>query len=462
LAKQLTLFYSYAHEDEDLRKELEKHLAGLRREGLLSEWHDRKIKAGKDWADAIDDNLDKANIVLLLVSPDFMASEYCFDVEAARALQRQEMGVCRVVPVILRTADWEGAPFAKLQALPTGAKPVVEWDDRDAALVDIADGLRAVCRELIESPGNPANPYTIAKVGDWVELESTVALKQTGQQVVMRMRNEVIEKSDTNAVLEITMESPQGREVKNVDVNLEHPFEDNMAKMVKQVSESVPPNAVIDIKETGAGQEKLFIGENVYYATWIGKEVTISLGAEKMVATGKTWMSSEIPLDGIVKWEQHTAETSTVAFVVGHGQGLPGAGRKRRQPTTSAPPSAGVPQPQQPPMQPQQPQQPMDLHQILPGTWQVQIAGPMGMLTATFYFDPGGAFQAQINNPMTGVSNVQGQWVASGNQLTMQGQQQAGFMTVPYFAAVQFAAVQPGQLQGMTSGGEQVAMVKVQ
>jgi len=452
LAKQLTLFYSYAHEDEDLRKELEKHLASLRREGLLSEWHDRKIKAGKDWANAIDDNLDRANIVLLLVSPDFMASDYCFDVEAARALQRQEMGVCRVVPVVLRTTDWEGGPFAKLQALPTGAKPVVEWDDRDAAFVDIADGLRAVCRELIESPGNPANPYTIAKVGDWVELESTIAIKQTGQQVVMRMRNELIEKSDTSAVLEITMDSPQGREVKNVDVNLEQPLEDNMAKMVKQVSETVPPNAVIDIKETGAGQEKLFIGENVYYATWTGKEVSISVGAEKMVATGKTWVSAEIPLDGIVKWEQHTAETSTVAFVVGHGRGQPGARRKSRQ---RAPASSNV-------QQPQQPQQPMGLHQILPGTWQVQIAMPMGVLSAVFHFDPGGTFRGEINNPMTGVSNVQGQWAAAGYQLTLQGQQQVGFMTGPYFAAIQFNGVQPGQLQGMSNTGEQVTMVKVQ
>ncbi len=458
LAEQLTLFYSYAHEDEALRDGLAKHLASLRREGLVSEWHDRKIGAGEEWADAIDDNLEKASIVLLLVSPDFMASDYCNEVEVTRAMQHHEMGVTRVIPVILRPTDWEAAPFGKLQAMPTGTRPVVEWDDRDAAFVNVADGVRDVCRELIESPGNSANPYTIAKVGDWVEFESKVLVKETGQQIVSRFRNELIAKDDRKAVVEMTIESADGTEVKTIDVNLEQPLEDSMGQMVRQVTEPVPPNAMIEMRETGAGKDKLFIGENVYYATWRGKEVSISVGADKMVVTGKTWLSSEIPLDGIVKLEQHMPESSTTTFVVGYGR--EGSGTKSVATGLSqvSPKESFATKVGQPP-----PEQPIGLPQILPGSWQVQIGVPMmGGLTAMFHFDPGGSFSGQINNPMTGIADVQGQWAAVADQLEMQGQQSAGFIPVPYLAILQFTVLQSDRLQGVSNAGEQVSMVKVQ
>src|ERR1700674_5538908 len=131
------VFYSYAHEDEKLRDELVKHLANLRRQGVITEWYDRDISAGKEWDAEIEQHLNSANVILLLISPDFMNSDYSNDVEVKRAMERHEAGDARVIPIILRPVDWEGAPFSKLQALPTDAKPVTSWDDPDEAFLSV-------------------------------------------------------------------------------------------------------------------------------------------------------------------------------------------------------------------------------------------------------------------------------------------------------------------------------------
>ena len=96
--KPVEVFFSYAHEDEPLRKELEKHLSLLRRQGLITGWHDRLIAPGTDWARAIDEHLQQASIILLLVSADFLASDYCYGIEMERALQRHQTKQARVLP----------------------------------------------------------------------------------------------------------------------------------------------------------------------------------------------------------------------------------------------------------------------------------------------------------------------------------------------------------------------------
>src|SRR6266702_8721801 len=112
------IFYSYSHKDQPLRDQLETQLSLLQRQGLISSWHDRKIGAGEQWAGQIDQHLQTADIILLLISPDFMASDYCYDTEMGQALQRQTAGQARVIPIILRPTDWQSAPFGNLQALP--------------------------------------------------------------------------------------------------------------------------------------------------------------------------------------------------------------------------------------------------------------------------------------------------------------------------------------------------------
>src|SRR5438132_1153332 len=102
LKKPIEIFFSYSHKDQALREKLETHLTLLKREGLISSWHDRKIIAGTEWSGEIDAHLNTAQIILLLVSADFIASSYCSDIEVARAMERHNAGEARVIPVILR------------------------------------------------------------------------------------------------------------------------------------------------------------------------------------------------------------------------------------------------------------------------------------------------------------------------------------------------------------------------
>lgn len=108
----ISMFISYAHEDEPLLRQLETHLSLLKRQNLVAAWHDRQIPAGTDWAGEIDARLEQASIILLLVSADFLASDYCYEVEMKCALERHEAGQARVLPIALRPTDWQGALFA--------------------------------------------------------------------------------------------------------------------------------------------------------------------------------------------------------------------------------------------------------------------------------------------------------------------------------------------------------------
>jgi hypothetical protein len=159
--QSIELFFSYAHEDELLRNELAKHLRLLERQGVITAWHDRKIGAGREWKGQIDEHLNAAEVILLLISSDFLDSDYCYDVEMRRALERHEAGEARVIPVILRHCDWTHGPFAKLQALPKDARPVMAWADRDEAFTDVARGIRQAVGEL-QSPTAQARSKTSA------------------------------------------------------------------------------------------------------------------------------------------------------------------------------------------------------------------------------------------------------------------------------------------------------------
>ena len=146
--KAVMLFISYAHKDEALRAELDAHLKLLQRIGLVQKWHDRLLKPGEEWRKGIDENLERADIILLLVSADFLASDFCWQDEMERALERHQTGEARVIPVIIRKADWTQAKFAKLQALPKEGKAVTLWPDRDSAWTNVAEGIRRVAEEI--------------------------------------------------------------------------------------------------------------------------------------------------------------------------------------------------------------------------------------------------------------------------------------------------------------------------
>ena len=138
-----TVFFSYSHEDEPLRDKLEQQLAILKRNGVISTWHDRRLPAGSEFDHGIDENLNKADVVLLLVSPAFLASDYCYDVELKCAMARHAAGEARVIPVILRPCDWHDALFGRLLATPTDGKPVTLWPNTDEAFLTVAKAIKA-------------------------------------------------------------------------------------------------------------------------------------------------------------------------------------------------------------------------------------------------------------------------------------------------------------------------------
>jgi formylglycine-generating enzyme required for sulfatase activity len=140
------VFISYSHKDEALRDSLATHLSNLQWQGIISSWYDRQLTAGTEWDDKIKTEMEAADIILLLISPDFVASKYCRDVEIPISLQRHEAKQAYVVPVILRPFDWFDAPFAKLQAFPKDAKPVTTWPNQDEAFVSITQGIRTAAQ----------------------------------------------------------------------------------------------------------------------------------------------------------------------------------------------------------------------------------------------------------------------------------------------------------------------------
>ena len=154
MLKRVRVFISYSHQDDDLRERLRAHLSQLERDGLVEAWDDRAIPAGGEWADEIDRRLEQADVILLLVSADFIRSDYCYRKEMRRALDRNAAKEDRaiVIPVILRQCDWQTAPFAMLQPLPRNGQPLSQWKSEDDYFAAVAKGLRDRILSLVE-PG---------------------------------------------------------------------------------------------------------------------------------------------------------------------------------------------------------------------------------------------------------------------------------------------------------------------
>lgn len=148
------LFFSYSHKDEDLRNELETHLALLKRQGVISAWHDRRITAGSDIGKTISTELESSDIVLLLVSAHFLDSDYCFEKEMARALEKHQDGSAVVIPVILHPCDWHSAPFGELRATPTDGKPISMYANPHEALAIVATDVREAAERFNHRTSN--------------------------------------------------------------------------------------------------------------------------------------------------------------------------------------------------------------------------------------------------------------------------------------------------------------------
>jgi len=152
----ISLFFSYSHADEALRDQLEKHLSALTRAGTIDTWHDRKIVAGDPLDATVMEQLEAANVVLLLISADFIGSDYCFGHEMTRALERHAAGSCVVIPVILRACDWKATPLGTLLAAPKDGKPITQWPDKDEAFLDVVQSVRTALKKVQGTAAAPS------------------------------------------------------------------------------------------------------------------------------------------------------------------------------------------------------------------------------------------------------------------------------------------------------------------
>lgn len=140
---QKKVFISYSHKDESFRETLEEHLSILKRNDIISVWHDRKITPGEEWAGEIDKNLENADIIIFLVSSSFLASNYCQDVEVKKALEHHDQGIATIISIIVRPCDWKESKFSKIQVVPKEGTAINEWDNEDRAWLDAVEGIKS-------------------------------------------------------------------------------------------------------------------------------------------------------------------------------------------------------------------------------------------------------------------------------------------------------------------------------
>jgi hypothetical protein len=187
------VFISYSHQDQALRNELDKHLSNLKRQNRIASWYDGDINPGTDWKAQILEHLRKAQIILLLVSADFMASDFCYSIEMTQAIARHDANQARVIPILLRPTAWKGAPFANLQALPSDNKAVTSWPNQDEAFVNIAEGIQRVVEALAAT-----TPVSIAQVSTW-NVPSTRNALFTDREEVLTELHEALRAGKTTA-----------------------------------------------------------------------------------------------------------------------------------------------------------------------------------------------------------------------------------------------------------------------
>jgi len=247
---------------------LEVHLSALKHQGIINQWHDRRIIPGEEWEDKIDEHLNSAQIILLLISSDFVASEYCYNIELKKAMERHSDGEARVIPIILRPAWWNNTPFSRLQALPKGGKAVTLWDNMDYAFLDITNGIWSVAKELMKLETT----------------ESTIKYKKS-QSAKRESKNENIEDIEWLLVLTAT--------ISDFDKPLAEAVVSKLRKLSKDndliLQKIVPGSVRLHLKGSKEGFEQIkFLYESGTLNEIFGMKI-------KSVSTGRVHVKSDKP-----------------------------------------------------------------------------------------------------------------------------------------------------------------------
>ena len=207
LPEPIEVFYSYCHADEALRDKLEKHLSNLKNLGIITNWHDRKISPGREWATEIEEHLNSADVILFLISADFLASYYCYKVEMQRAIERHNAGQARVIPVILRAVECEGAPFGHIQGVPKNFVPVTSWPNQDEAFADVARGIRRAAEEMRAARKAGSRPVAVPAAGSGASAIWNVPHRRnpnfTGREELLKTLHDALTSGKTAALTQV-------------------------------------------------------------------------------------------------------------------------------------------------------------------------------------------------------------------------------------------------------------------
>lgn len=313
---KIAVFCSYAREDEAIRARLAVALAALRREHVIDDWYDNRINPGARWNKEIQAALDRTRLMLFIVTPHLMASNYIAEVEIPKALERELHGECRVVPVMAVRTDWDRSPLARFQALPGGGKWLDEQANDDAAFAQISDGIRHVCKNIIDWE----NPYKRSRVGDWCHSEQTTVLDD-GRSLTGEGTEELVAKTAEEAtiVLEMAVNGEVRRQ--EMTIPLAQPLEDRMADMLRQTGVAVPRNLEYSMGPAQYADEVINIGGCRYETVRVQRAMTMAQRGERFEGFVTNWRSIDVPLFGVVKGEGRFPGMRQYQVLLGFGHG---------------------------------------------------------------------------------------------------------------------------------------------
>jgi hypothetical protein len=311
----LVVFCSYAREDSAIRDTLARNLEPLRAGKIIDDWNDSEIRPGMRWDDRIKGALDKSRLVLFIVTPDLLASDYVNNVELPRSLELERAGRCQVIPVVARNVDWGGSPLADFQALPGDARPIESFADEREAWSQVTAGIHDACKRIVDWE----NPYKRAQVGDWTHVEQT--MQAQGQTMTGQGTSEVIEKTATEAIVKMQVVFGNQFQEDTITIDLTEPLEDRMGDMMAQIGQELPANAEFWIGPSQYEEDVLFIGGKRYECVRGTRSMRLEQQGEKLEGTIRNWRCVDVPLDGIVKGtgDLQAMRQNQILLAFGHG-----------------------------------------------------------------------------------------------------------------------------------------------
>jgi formylglycine-generating enzyme required for sulfatase activity len=205
----IKVFLSYSHQDDELKKEFCQHLAILYHNQVIASWDDRNIDAGSEWANAIDQNLEQAEIILLLVSSAFIASRYCYSIEMEQALKLHKTGAATVIPVIIRESSWTDSPLGQLQAVPRDNRAVAKWGDkyaRDSAWTEVTEEIGKVALQIKHKRNAASTAAQKAKLKQEFRAKAEDFYKDgvlsPGEEALLEMARQGLEEAEAEEILQ--------------------------------------------------------------------------------------------------------------------------------------------------------------------------------------------------------------------------------------------------------------------